>query len=114
MACRLPVGQTFLQIQYSMSAMSKLSGWVATRWVTLSESSAVISIVMPRSSNALSAISLKAETPVPAWRRTMLDCAQTIGAASVPAAVATPLFNRVRRLSPLRFVYRVMCLSLSE
>ena len=30
------VGQTFLQIQYSISAMSKLSGWVAARWVTLS------------------------------------------------------------------------------
>ena len=45
-----------------------------------------------------------ATRPVPACRRTILDCAQTIGAASVPAAAATPVFSSVRRLRPFLLV----------
>jgi hypothetical protein len=64
-----------------MSAMSKLSGWVAARCVTLSESSAVISSVKPRSSFTFCATSLRLDTPVPNWRSvtSLMFCAQIIG-----------------------------------
>ncbi len=111
MACRLPVGQTFLQIQYSISAMSKLSGWVAARWVTASESSAVISSVKPRSSFTFFATSLRFDTPVPNWRRVMslMFCAQSVGAGKVEAAaVAAAPFSSVRRPSLPVLVWSVI------
>src|SRR3954451_11359775 len=40
--CMTPAGKTFLQIQYSISAMSYDLGWVTARWDTASLSSAVI------------------------------------------------------------------------
>ena len=81
-ACSVLAGKTFLTIQYSMSPMSKEFGCVTTRCTTASESSAVICRVKPRSALAFSAISLKADTPVPHWRSTMflLFCAQIVGA----------------------------------
>ena len=93
----LPIGHTFLHIQYSISAISNDFGCVATFCATESLSRAVISIVIPRSSLAFFAISLKADTPVPDCLKTMLLCAQIIGAPSVPAAAAvvaaTPVFK---------------------
>ena len=107
MACRLPAGQTFLQIQYSMSAMSKDFGWVAARCVTLSESSAVISRVKPRSSFTFSATSLRFDTPVPNWRSvtSLMFCDQTVGNPVIapeprakPEVAAAPL-STLRRLN---------------
>ena len=99
-ACRLPAAQTFLQIKYSMSAMSKLLGCVAARWVTLSVSSAVISRLKPKSSLTFRATSFKFETPVPNWRKVMsfVSCPHTIGAGSAAAATAAPpAFSMDRR-----------------
>ena len=110
MACKLPIGHNFLHIQYSISAISNDFGCVATFCTTESLSSAVISIVIPRSSLAFAAISLKADTPVPDCRNTMLLCAQIIGAPSVPAAAAveaaTPLLSSdLREILLLLFAF---------
>ena len=65
---------------------------------------------MPRSSLAFAAISLKADTPVPDCLKTMLLCAQIIGAPSVPAAAAvvaaTPLLSSdLREILLLLFAF---------
>ena len=79
--------------------MSKLSGWVAARWVTLSESSAVISSVKPRSSFTFCATSFRFDTPVPNWRSVMflVSWPQTIGAGSAVAATTAPPLFRIER-----------------
>ena len=76
-----------------MSAMSKPFGWVTTRCAVESVSSAVICRVMPRSSLALSAMTLMFDTPVPNWRRvtSLMFCAHTIGKPVIaPLATAAP------------------------
>ena len=109
MGCMLPAGNTFLHTQYSMSAMSKELGWVMARWVTESESNAVICNVMPRSSLHLSAMALMFETPVPNWRRVtfLMFCAQMVGKPvmapdpiAAPAAIAALPFRKSRREGP--------------
>ncbi len=94
----MPAGNTFLQIQYSMSAMSKLLAWVTTRCDTASESSAVICRVMPRSALHFSAMALRFDTPVPNWRSVIGFCAQMVGKpvttpppAARPASAPAPL-----------------------
>ncbi len=111
--CRLPVAKTFLQIQYSRSAMSKLLGCVAARCVTASLSSADISSLKPRSSFTFSATSLMFETPVPNWRRVtfLMFCAQMVGnpviapePMAMPAAAAPPLITARRPIRRPRVV----------
>ena len=46
---------------------------MTARWAAASESSAVISSVMPRSSLHFSAMALRFDTPVPNWRSVMFD-----------------------------------------
>src|SRR3546814_7653785 len=105
----MPAGNTFLQIQYSMSAMSKDFGWVTARWATASESSAVICRVMPVSALHFSAMALRFDTQVPNWRSVtfLLFCAQMVGNqvnAPLPAARPMPA------AAPLRTERRSMAL----
>ena len=104
--CMLPAPHTFFSVKYSMSAMSKLFGWVTTRCAVESVSSAVICSVIPSSSLAFSAMTLMFDTPVPNWRRVtfLMFWAQTIGNPVIaPLATAAP-DRAAPRLSMVRRV----------
>ena len=65
MPIRLPVGTNFLSEKYSVSTMSNVFGWVMMRFVTSSVVTGTYSMVMPRSSFTLAAISVDWFTAVP-------------------------------------------------
>ncbi len=79
---------------------------MTARCAAASESVAVISSVIPRSSLHFSAIALMFETPVPNWRSVIGFCAQMVGKpviapepAMAPTAAA-PVFSNERREMP--------------
>jgi len=104
---KLPSAQTFLQIQYSISgkcrSFSRL-GW-QHGWVTLSESSAVISRVNPRSPS-LSATSLRFETPCRIGRY-ILGCFVPLDGGN-PVDGTTADLQRLRRRSSFERLRRLM------
>ena len=111
--CMFPLGHTFFKVKYSISAMSKLFGWVTTRWAVASVFRAVISSVIPRSSFAFLAISLMLETPVPNCRKVtfLMFWAQIVGKpvmawdpTAAPSATALPRLRRSRREREVRVV----------
>ncbi len=65
MPTRLPDGISFLRLKYSESTMSNEFGWVTTRFETSSVTTGMYSIVMPRSSFTLRAMSPLWFTAVP-------------------------------------------------